>query len=61
MIHLTDDAVQKKGEEYGRFEKGNKISYSEFQKYLDLIHPHRQCNFEEHILPEIKEYARIAL
>ena len=35
MIHLTNDAVQKKSEDYGRFEPGNKISYIEFQTYLD--------------------------
>ena len=30
MIHLTNDAVYKKCEEYGKFENGNKISYGEF-------------------------------
>ena len=33
-IHLTNDAVQKYLPEYGKYEKGNKISYEEFQKYL---------------------------
>jgi len=31
---LTNDAVQKKGEEYGKFENYNKISYADFEKYL---------------------------
>ena len=35
MIHLTNDAVQKKGEDYGKFEAGNKLSYADFQAYLD--------------------------
>lgn len=26
LIHLTNDAVQKKSEDYGRFEQGNKVS-----------------------------------
>lgn len=26
MVHLTNDAVQKKGEEYGKFENGNKVT-----------------------------------
>ena len=30
MVHLTNDAVQKKAEDYGKFEPGNKLSYSEF-------------------------------
>ena len=35
MIHLTNDSVQKKGEEYGRFEDGNKVSMQDFQKFID--------------------------
>ena len=34
MIHLTNDAIQKHGDDYGRHEKGNKISYEDFSKYL---------------------------
>ena len=34
-IHLTNDAVQKKCEDYGKYEVGNKLSVAEFQKYLD--------------------------
>ena len=30
MIHLTNDAIQKKCEDYGKFEPGNKLSYSDF-------------------------------
>lgn len=34
-MHLTNDAVQKKGEEYGRFESCNKVSLADFEKYVD--------------------------
>ena len=27
FIHLTNDAVQKKSDDYGKFENGNKMSY----------------------------------
>lgn len=30
LVHLTNDAVQKKAEDYGKFEPGNKLSYAEF-------------------------------
>jgi len=30
FVHLTNDAVQKHGNNYGKFENGNKISFSEF-------------------------------
>ena len=26
-VHLTNDAVQKYGKDYGKYEKGNKVSY----------------------------------
>jgi tubulin---tyrosine ligase len=34
-IHLTNDAVQKQSEDYGKFEFGNKVSFSEYQQYLN--------------------------
>lgn len=30
FVHLTNDAVQKKSDDYGKFENGNKISYQNF-------------------------------
>ena len=30
LVHLTNDAVQKRSEDYGKFEPGNKLSYNEF-------------------------------
>lgn len=29
-IHLTNDAIQKNSEDYGKFENSNKMSYAEF-------------------------------
>ena len=29
-VHLTNDAIQKKSSDYGKFETGNKISYEDF-------------------------------
>lgn len=31
LIHLTNDAVQKRAEDYGKFEAGNKVSFKEYQ------------------------------
>lgn len=30
LQHLTNDAVQNKSEEYGKFESGNKLSFSDY-------------------------------
>ena len=34
FIHLTNDAVQKFSQDYGKYENGNKLSMQDFQKYL---------------------------
>ena len=34
-LHLVNDAVQSKGEEYGKFEDCNKLSFDEFQEALN--------------------------
>ncbi|OMJ95251.1 hypothetical protein SteCoe_1466 [Stentor coeruleus] len=53
FIHLTNDAVQKYSDDYGKFENGNKMSYTDFQRYLDN-HYERNVNFIEEILPHMK-------
>ena len=30
MVHLTNDAIQRRGGDYGKHEKGNKVSYGDF-------------------------------
>jgi hypothetical protein len=37
LIHLTNDAVQKLGPDYGRFEQGNKLSLNELNVYVAEI------------------------
>lgn len=58
FIHLTNDAIQKHSAEYGKFENGNKMSYKEFQRYLDQNFPDRKINLSLHILPQIKEIVK---
>jgi len=55
LIHLTNDAVQKKSDEYGRFESGNKLSFGEYQAYLERNHADRNINFRLHIFAQIKQ------
>jgi tubulin polyglutamylase TTLL1/tubulin monoglycylase TTLL3/8 len=56
LIHLTNDAIQKHADDYGKFENGNKLSYSDFQRYLDSHISSR--HFFNEILPEIKEIVK---
>lgn len=39
FIHLTNDAIQSQNDTYSKYEKGNKVSYTQFQKYLDINYP----------------------
>ena len=52
-VHLTNDAVQKKLDDYGKFESGNKLSYPEFQKYLDSCNI--KCDFVKDVVPKMKQ------
>jgi tubulin polyglutamylase TTLL1 len=44
---LTNDAIQKRGDDYGKFEGSNKISFADFQKYLDTEHPMERLSVKE--------------
>ncbi len=61
MIHLTNDAVQKKSEDYGKYENGNKISFADFQKYLDNSSQDKKLNFYKTVYPKMMRLARDAL
>eukprot|EP00826_Nyctotherus_ovalis_P050646 TRINITY_DN6237_c0_g2_i1.p2 TRINITY_DN6237_c0_g2~~TRINITY_DN6237_c0_g2_i1.p2 ORF type:complete len:101 (+),score=20.35 TRINITY_DN6237_c0_g2_i1:219-521(+) len=53
-IHLTNDAVQNLADDYGKHEAGNKVSFNDFQKYLDAAHPTANIDFFRDILPQMK-------
>ena len=57
MIHLTNDAIQKNSTFYGKHEEGNKLSYHDFQKYLDLKYGEEKISFADHIYPKMKSIA----
>ena len=44
-MHLTNDAIQKESYGYGKYEEGNKVSYNEFQRYLDNSFPDKKISF----------------
>jgi hypothetical protein len=54
---LTNDAIQKSSEEYGKYEKGNKISYETFQEYLNNSNKYERNIFFESLLPKMKKLA----
>lgn len=51
MIHLTNDAVQKHSEAYGKHENANKLSFADFQKYVKNVKP--EHDFYEECYPRM--------
>ena len=51
-IHLTNDAIQQKCEDYAKYEPGNKISFKDFATYLKN---YRKVDFDEIILPQMRD------
>ena len=51
-IHLTNDAVQKKNESYGKYERGNKISFDELNVYIQQNYEGR--DFYGEVYPQMK-------
>jgi len=54
-IHLTNDAVQKNSNEYGKFEPGNKISFEVLAKYIEKNV--ENSNFNNDIYPQMVKLA----
>jgi hypothetical protein len=61
-IHLTNDAVQKHSDDYGKFENANKLSYADFQRYINFKYASsngnsdqdRMVSFRMDVLPKIR-------
>ncbi len=56
-VHLTNEAIQRNYDDFGKFEPGNKLTYAELQKYLDATPGLSELavDFESQILPQIKK------
>ena len=61
FIHLTNDAIQKRSDDYGKYENGNKMSYNEFQKYLENYTSLRAVDFNEKLLPKIRDIVALTI
>lgn len=46
LIHLTNDAIQCGDENYSKYEEGNKVSYKQFQRYLDEKYPKKSYSIQ---------------
>lgn len=56
-IHLTNDAVQKYSEDYGKYEPANKVSFADLDKYLRKTYDYE--GFYSEIYLKIKHLTKI--
>jgi hypothetical protein len=54
FIHLTNNAVQKHCDDYGQFESGNQLSFSDFERYLE--ENKIDIDVRGKIIPKMKEF-----
>lgn len=60
-VHLTNDAVQNKSKEYGKYEDGNKLTYPEFAAILDQAHKGDGDRFFTEVVPRIRDLVQASL
>ena len=54
MVHLTNNAIQKNSNCYGRFEDGNQLDFQQFQEYIDQNHASKKISVKNDIVEDIK-------
>lgn len=54
-VHLTNNCLQKYGDNYGKHEDGNTLGFEAFQKYLDKEFSRYGVSVEDHFIPRIKD------
>jgi hypothetical protein len=57
---LTNDAIQIKNDTYSKYERGNKISFGEFQRYLDMNYHDEKYNVQDLML-KMKQVAEVVV
>jgi hypothetical protein len=54
-VHLTNNCLQKHGENYGKHEEGNTIGFEVLQEYLQSKHPSLEVELTQHFLQRMKD------
>lgn len=54
-VHLTNQCLQNKSDQYQMFEEGNTLSFAEFQQYLDETDKERKIDIQKHFIERIQD------
>ena len=59
FVHLTNNAIQKHGENYGNHESGNQLSFKDLEEYAKKHNV--PMDFQGQVLPRMKELVNISM
>jgi len=59
FVHLTNNAIQRYGENYGNHENGNQLSFQDLEKYVEANNIN--MDFRGKVLPRMKELTSISM
>ena len=54
-VHLTNNCLQQYGDDYGKYEDGNTLSFEVLQEYLSINFPNYKISVKDHIIPRMKD------
>jgi hypothetical protein len=55
FVHLTNDAIQKHADDYGKYESGNKMAFNDFTRVVQSQMPELDFDMYRDIVPQIKK------
>jgi hypothetical protein len=55
FVHLTNICVQKHGDNYGKHEEGNIVSFQGLQAFLEEAYPDFKLSVKDHFLPRMRD------
>ena len=61
FIHITNYSYQKHCADFQKFEKGNEVSFHDFQKELDLNYAEKKINVYKDIMDKVKEIIKLTM
>ena len=60
-VHITNYSFQKHAENFQKFEKGNEVSFLEFQKFLEEKHKEKNIDIQRDIMSKVKEIVDVTM
>jgi len=54
-VHLTNNCLQKHGDNYGKHEDGNTLALSKLDEYFKTLYPQHDVNLAAHVIPRIRD------